>query len=67
MRRLPSCSVALFAVLRRLTRDSRGATAIEYGLIVSLIVIAAMASIVSVADVTTGMWNNVSAEVISAH
>lgn len=40
--------------------DKRGATAIEYGLIVSLIVISMIAGFNSVARVTTSMWNNVS-------
>ncbi|HEV2745686.1 MAG TPA: Flp family type IVb pilin [Allosphingosinicella sp.] len=43
-----------------LLSDESGATAIEYGLIVSLIVIAMMASLIQVANVTIGMWNGVS-------
>ncbi len=50
----------------RLSRDERGATAIEYGLIVALIVIAMVASLTQVASVTTGMWNNVSDKVTNA-
>ena len=41
-------------------RDERGATAVEYGLICSLIVIAMVAALNRFADTTTGMWNNVS-------
>ncbi len=53
-------------LLRQILADRRGATAIEYGLIVSLIVIAMIGSFQQVANVTTVMWNNVSSEVIRA-
>jgi pilus assembly protein Flp/PilA len=46
--------------LGHFARNERGATAIEYGLIVSLIVIAMVGALVVLADTTTGMWNNVS-------
>lgn len=36
--------------------DTRGATAIEYGLIVAMIVIAIMVSVQSVADESSGLW-----------
>jgi pilus assembly protein Flp/PilA len=42
--------------LKRLLRDNRGATAIEYGLIVSLIVIAMIGALKGVADENTGLW-----------
>ena len=48
---------------KELGRDNSGATAIEYGLIVSLIVIAISATLSSMAGETINMWNNVSAEV----
>jgi len=48
-----------------LWRDQRGATAVEYGLIVSLIVIAMIAAFNSVANVTINMWENVSSQVES--
>ena len=48
---------------KELGRDNSGATAIEYGLIVSLIVIAISATLSSMAGETIIMWNNVSAEV----
>ena len=40
--------------------DASGATAVEYGLIVSLIVIAIITSVRSVADETNGLWATVS-------
>ncbi len=43
-------------VLSRILRDHRGATAIEYGLIVALIVIAIIVAIQGVADENTGLW-----------
>lgn len=43
-----------------LLRDERGATAIEYGLIASLIVIAIIASLNTFANTTVDMWNRVS-------
>ncbi|PBN43871.1 Flp family type IVb pilin [Sphingobium sp. D43FB] len=46
-------------------RCERGATAVEYGLIIALIVLAMITALTSVADKTTGMWNNVSTEVTS--
>lgn len=46
--------------LNRLLRDQRGATAVEYGLIVSMIVLAMVAALTQVAGATTNMWDNVS-------
>ena len=49
----------------RILRDDRGATAIEYGLIVSLIVIAIIGAMQGVADENTGLWAFVSNQVTS--
>jgi len=46
--------------LARLFADESGATAVEYGLIIALIVIAIVGSAQAVADVTINMWDNVS-------
>jgi pilus assembly protein Flp/PilA len=48
---------------RKLWRDARGATAIEYGLIVSLIVIAIVAGISKVGGSTGNLWGNMSNKV----
>lgn len=48
---------------KRLLRDTRGATAIEYGLIVALVVIAILVSIQSVANENTGIWAVVTSNV----
>jgi pilus assembly protein Flp/PilA len=45
--------------IKRLLRDNRGATAIEYGLIVSLVVIACIVALQGVADSNTGLWATV--------
>jgi pilus assembly protein Flp/PilA len=45
--------------LRTIKGDTSGATAVEYGLIVSLIIVAMIVSLQAVADVTIGTWNNV--------
>jgi pilus assembly protein Flp/PilA len=47
--------------------DERGATAVEYGLILALIFLAVAGAIQGVATVTIGMWDNVSNDVKSAH
>ena len=43
----------------KLVRDRKGATAIEYGLIVALIVIAMIAGLQLFAGSAVGMWNSV--------
>lgn len=57
---------ALAGLICTALRDRRGATALEYGFILALIVIAIMASLSSVADATVGMWGNVSNNVQAA-
>ena len=51
----------------RLSRDSRGATAVEYGLIIACIVIVMVVTLHGLADVTTSMWNGVSNKVTNAN
>ena len=50
-------------LLKKLYLSDMGATAVEYGLIVALIALAALAAIGGVADQTVGMWNNVANQV----
>ena len=50
----------------RLGKDERGATTVEYALILALIVLAMVAALTVLADTTTTMWYNVSNEVVSA-
>jgi pilus assembly protein Flp/PilA len=54
---------ALWRTLCTLRTERRGATAVEYGLIVALIVIAMIAALSTLADITTSMWNNVNTAV----
>lgn len=49
--------------LSRLFRDDSGATAIEYGLVVSLVAIGALFSFSNFGNATQRMWNNVSTDV----
>lgn len=49
--------------IRTLAQDQRGATAVEYGLIVTLVVIACIAALKNFANANTAMWNNVAEEV----
>jgi pilus assembly protein Flp/PilA len=46
-----------------LVRCQRGATAIEYALILAMVVLAMIAALTNVANKTTKMWNNVATEV----
>lgn len=50
-------------IFRMLARDERGGTAVEYGLIAALIVIASISALKNLASANTEMWNNVSNEV----
>ena len=43
----------------------RGATAVEYGLILALVVLAIMGAVSTVANKTINMWNNVATEVLA--
>ena len=44
----------------KILEDEGGVAAVEYALIVALIVLAMIAGLSQVATATTGMWNNVS-------
>ena len=52
--------IAIRTILRKLRADQRGATAIEYGLIAALIVIAMMAGLQSMGGGVGGMWGKLS-------
>lgn len=55
----------MVGLISALIKDDKGATAIEYGLIVSLIVIAIVASLYNLAGGVIGMWNHISVTVSS--
>lgn len=52
--------------IAKLICDERAATAVEYGLILAMIVLAMMGGLVLFADTTIGMWQNVASAVSSA-
>ena len=54
--------VAIRTNLRKLRADRRGATAIEYGLICGLIVVAMMAGLQALGGGVGGMWTVVQQE-----
>lgn len=49
-------------LLKRLFRDEHGATAVEYGLILAMIVIAMIGALSGVASESTSMWNDVNSK-----
>lgn len=51
----------------KLAADARGATTIEYGLILAFIVFLLFAAVGGMAGETIHMWNHVSAESSKAH
>ena len=52
--------------LKHIGNDNSGATAVEYGLIVSLIVIGMLAALQGVATTTDEMWTTVREESVEA-
>jgi pilus assembly protein Flp/PilA len=66
MRSLFFVTNAVIRTVARVMREKRGATAIEYGLIIAFVVIAMIAGLTALADTTTGMWGNVSTKVAAA-
>ncbi len=52
--------------LLRALRTTRGATAIEYGLIIAFVVIAMIVGLTALANATTGMWGHVESKVATA-
>jgi pilus assembly protein Flp/PilA len=57
--------IAIRTMLRRLGADRRGATAIEYGLIVALIAIAMMGGLTVLGGGSSGLWGKLSTTVTS--
>ena len=49
----------LTTLFKTLKEDTSGTSAVEYGLIVGLIVVAMLVSLQAVADATVGTWNYV--------
>jgi len=56
----------LSTFMKEMIDDQSGATAIEYGLILALIVIALIAALQGVASTTIAMWTRVQTESVAA-
>ena len=54
------------AYLRRIIRDQRGATAVEYGLILALIFLAIAGGVASLGSSVQARWNEIADRVTSA-
>ena len=54
------------AWLRRIFRDQRGATAVEYGLILALIFLAIAGGVASLGSSVQARWNEIADRVTSA-
>jgi len=48
---------------QKMSACQRGATAVEYGLILALIVLVMLGALTEMAGKTIGMWNHISSEV----
>ena len=55
--------MAIRTTLRRLLASDRGATAIEYGLIVALIAAACIGAMTALGVGSSGMWGGIQSEV----
>ena len=51
--------------MRALAHDARGATAVEYGLIISLVVLAMLTALTTFASTSVKMWGTVANRVIN--
>jgi len=58
--------IAIRTTLRMLCVNQRGATAIEYGLIAALIVVAMMAGLQSMGGGVGGMWTRINSNLASS-
>lgn len=57
---------AIRLMLRKLRRDERGATAIEYGLIVALLAVACIGAFNTLGGGAGGMWDVIQTKVTTA-
>jgi pilus assembly protein Flp/PilA len=57
----------MLGLMQAFARDKKGATAIEYGLIAALVVVAMIGALSGLANVTIGMWNDVANKVQAAN
>lgn len=66
MRPNPELVKTLVRGLVVVLRDRRGATALEYGLMLALVVLSMFIGLTALGQTASGMWNNVSAKVEAA-
>ncbi|SFO19072.1 pilus assembly protein Flp/PilA [Sphingomonas sp. OK281] len=66
MRPQDSATTLVIRTIARAMRDKRGATVIEYGLILAFVFIAMIIGLTALANTTTDMWGNVSTKVATA-
>jgi pilus assembly protein Flp/PilA len=66
MRLIISVATILRHAPGRMVRDLRGATAIEYGLILAFVAMTMIVGLSVLADANTGIWNSVSTKVAAA-
>ena len=57
--------IAIRMHLRRLLADRRGATAVEYGLIAALIVVALLGGLSALGGGAGGMWTDLEADIMA--
>ena len=53
-------------LMRQILRDNTGAAAVEYGLIISLIILAMLTALSDFATANTTMWNKVDSTMATA-
>ena len=58
--------MAVVTLLKNLFRDTLAATAVEYGLIVAMIVLAMLVALQGVASETISMWQDIDSDVAAA-
>ena len=58
--------MTVVSLIKRLFRDTRAATAVEYGLIITMIVLAMVAALQDVASEIISMWQDVETEVTTS-
>ncbi len=56
----------MFHVLQSLIRDQRGSSAVEYGFLLAVIVLAMMSALSGVASETSKLWTDVSEKTAEA-
>lgn len=55
----------MIKMIKRLKNDTRGASAMEYGMIAALVVVAMFVGITSFADAGIGLWERVESDIVN--